>query len=73
MTTSRGAPYSAVTGLWKSIKDALMVAVATAGALVVTNGLGIADQCPEAVITIGAVVIPLKVIMQFMNNYRKNA
>lgn len=73
MATSNGEPYSTKIGGWKAIKDGLMLAVATSGAWVIANSVGIAEQCPDAVITVGGAAISLKLIMQFLNNYRKNA
>ena len=64
--------YSAGYGIWKSIKDLAAVAVAAGIAIVGTNAAGIANQCPDATVTILGTTIALKAIMQFVNNWRKN-
>ena len=64
--------YSVVKGLWKSIKDGVMLAVAASAAVIGANAVGLVEQCPEATVTIFGATIGLKAAMQFLNNYRKN-
>lgn len=71
--TSIGEQYSPIIGASKSIKDGIMLAVAAAAAIIGTNAIGIANQCPDATITVLGATVTLKAIMQFLNNYRKNA
>ena len=64
--------YKKITGLWKSVKDTAMLAVAAVIAVVGINALGIAQQCPDATLTIAGTTVTLKFILQFVNNYRKH-
>lgn len=66
------ADYSVFIGAWKSVKDLAMAAVAAGIAIVFTNLTGLANQCPDATVTVVGVTISLKALMNFINNYRKN-
>ncbi len=66
------AEYSKLTGLRKSVTDALMLAVAAGVAIIGANAVGLANQCPDATMTVLGATVTLKAIMQFANNYRKN-
>jgi hypothetical protein len=65
--------WSAKYDFWKTLKDAAAFVVAGAGAVIATNAIGIANQCPDATITVFGVTIGLKALIQFANNYRKNS
>ena len=73
MTNSIGLPYSATTGVWKSIKDGVVTLIALGLGGAVATAVQVEAQCPELTLTAMGVSVGIKVIVQFLNNYRKNA
>ncbi len=66
------AKYDAAYGFWKSVKDWAMNAVAAGCAIAWMNFVGLAQQCPDAVVSVAGVTITLKALLNFINNYRKH-
>ena len=73
MSTITGQPYSVAIGASKSAKDFIVTGIAALVALAGANALGLANQCPDATVTVLGVTVTLKALLQFWNNYRKNA
>ncbi len=66
------AKYDVGYGIWKSVKDWFMSAVAAVGTIAWMNFTGLAQQCPDAVVSVAGVTITLKALLNFINNYRKH-